>query len=94
MRQKVRGLRGIERALLEARQARMADTETAAVLKTPAEDVVLDYCAAVRGILNDGQGGPLEPAGLRMASALKQVRASIQDATASGAKKKTRSKRS
>src|SRR4029078_249889 len=26
--------------------------------------VVLDYCAAVRGILNDDQGGPLRPPGL------------------------------
>ena len=24
-----------------------------------AQDIVLDYCAAVRGILNDDQGGPL-----------------------------------
>src|SRR3954464_5910697 len=29
--------------------------------------VVLDYCTAVRGILNDDQGGPLHPPGLRMA---------------------------
>jgi hypothetical protein len=41
-------------------------------------DVVLDYCAAVRGILNDDQGGPLHPPGLRMADALTEVRASIQ----------------
>jgi hypothetical protein len=27
----------------------------------PGGDVVLDYCAAVRGILNDDQGGPLHP---------------------------------
>jgi hypothetical protein len=40
--------------------------------------VVLDYCAAVRGILNDDQGGPLHPPGLRMAEALEEVRASIQ----------------
>jgi hypothetical protein len=40
--------------------------------------VVLDYCAAVRGILNDDQGGPLHPPGLRMAEALNEVRASIQ----------------
>ena len=32
-----------------------------------AATVVLDYCAAVRGILNDDQGGPLDPPGLRMA---------------------------
>ena len=40
--------------------------------------VVLDYCAAVRGILNDDQGGPLHPPGLRMAEALSEVRESIQ----------------
>ena len=43
----------------------------------PAGDVVLDYCAAVRGILNDDQGGPLHPPGLRMAEALVEVRQSI-----------------
>jgi len=40
--------------------------------------VVLDYCAAVRGILNDDQGGPLRPPGLRMAEALEEVRESLQ----------------
>jgi hypothetical protein len=44
----------------------------------PASAVVLEYCAAVRGILNDDQGGPLEPPGLRMAEALDEVRESIQ----------------
>jgi hypothetical protein len=44
----------------------------------PAGDVVLDYCAAVRGILNDDQGGPLDPPGLRMAGALDEVRQSVQ----------------
>jgi len=122
MRQKVRGLRTIEREILEERQAQSAtpdpkgtvptaappcaeetedpqtpveetrdpqtpaeeteDPQTPAEEtedpQTPAEEVVLDYCAAVRGILNDSQGGPLEPPGLRMASALEQVRASIQ----------------
>ena len=43
-----------------------------------AGQVVLDYCAAVRGILNDDQGGPLQPSGLRMASALQEVRESLQ----------------
>jgi hypothetical protein len=50
--------------------------------KTPGEDavggVVLDYCTAVRGILNNDQGGPLHPSGLQMAEALKEVEASIQ----------------
>ena len=42
-----------------------------------AAQVVLDYCGAVRGILNDDQGGPLRPPGLRMAGALQEVRASL-----------------
>jgi hypothetical protein len=40
--------------------------------------VVLDYCAAVRGILNSDQGGPLQPPGLIMAEALNEVRESIR----------------
>jgi hypothetical protein len=43
-----------------------------------ASEVVLAYSSAVRGILNDDQGGPLHPPGLRMAEALNQVRESIQ----------------
>jgi hypothetical protein len=43
-----------------------------------ASAVVLDYCSAVRGILNDDQGGPLHPPGLRMAEALRDVQASLQ----------------
>jgi hypothetical protein len=48
------------------------------ILSEVKSDVVLDYCAAVRGILNDDQGGPLTPPGLRMAEALSEVRASLQ----------------
>jgi hypothetical protein len=43
-----------------------------------AGSVVLDYCAAVRGILNSDQGGPLEPPGLRMAAALGEVEESLR----------------
>jgi len=32
----------------------------------------------VRGILNDDQGGPLHPPGIRMAEALEDVHASLQ----------------
>lgn len=61
-------------------------TEPAEAVKAaaskPAEDeagqVVLDYCACVRGILNDDQGGPLHPPGLRMAEALQEVRESLR----------------
>jgi hypothetical protein len=45
--------------------------------KEQTSGVVLDYCAAVRGILNDDQGGPLHPPGLRMAEALAEVRTSL-----------------
>jgi len=45
---------------------------------SPAGQLVLDYCAVVRGILNDDQGGPLHPPGLRMADALGEVRQSIE----------------
>lgn len=41
-------------------------------------EVVLDYCSAVRGILNDDQGGPLSPPGVRMEVALAEVQASIE----------------
>jgi hypothetical protein len=43
-----------------------------------AGEVVLDYCTAVRGILNDDQGGPLHPCGVRMAAALGEVRQSLE----------------
>jgi hypothetical protein len=89
MRKKVRGLRGIEQSVLTHRrdstlvgpppesESESIVTETAAE-DDPAGDVVLDYCAAVRGILNNDQGGPLDPPGLRMAEALDEVRQSIQ----------------
>lgn len=94
MRRKVRGLRDIEREVLaQQRQESLsvspsAPSSLAAEVSgpppapTPAPDsagqVVLDYCTAVRGILNDDQGGPLSPPGLRMADALGEVRQSIQ----------------
>jgi hypothetical protein len=55
---------------------RLATTEEAAV-EVVAGEVVLGYCAAVRGILNDSQGGPLHPPGLRMSEALQEVRDSL-----------------
>jgi hypothetical protein len=50
----------------------------AAIANDTGGEVVLDYCAMVRGILNDDQGGPLRPPGVRMAEALTEVRASLQ----------------
>ena len=59
-----------------------ADTATATdptpAAADPGGSVVLDYCAAVRGILNDDQGGPLHPPGVRMAEALTEVEESIR----------------
>ena len=101
MRRKVRGLRAIEREVLQQRRRSASETSAVApasmtpatpppahpVAKAvpvasdpPAEagEVVLDYCSAVRGILNDDQGGPCQPPGLRMAEALGDVRASLQ----------------
>ena len=75
MRKKVRGLRTIEQAVLQRPKAATEDDLTldapraagtapvaaspSAAVVDPADSVVLDYCAAVRGILNDDQGGPL-----------------------------------
>jgi hypothetical protein len=123
MRKKVRGLRAIERQVLEdRREAQEASDATASAASVsvasepaasepaaggepaacsvpadaaassqasaaeqvaqPAADeaagVVLDYCSAVRGILNDDQGGPLRPPGIRMAEALQEVALSLQ----------------
>jgi hypothetical protein len=58
-----------------------AATAAKAPVAEPADEigqVVLDYCCAVRGILNDDQGGPLHPPGLRMAEALQEVGVSLQ----------------
>lgn len=93
MRQKVRGLREIERLTLRTIQTeaphepriaepcpgRVAPPEMTASAPGPSTEgsVVLDYCATVRGILNDDQGGPIHPPGVRMADALKDVHASL-----------------
>jgi hypothetical protein len=86
MRHTVRGLRAIEREVLAEQRLpappRLPEAAGEST-RTPAaqegrRDVVLDYGTAVRGILNDDQGGPLHPPGLRMAAALGEVRASLQ----------------
>jgi hypothetical protein len=119
LRSKVRGLRTIEREILQQRRSAVVEAAAesavveaaaeSAVVEAAAESavveatvdaplvptsastvpyaaeslaersaVVLDYCSMVRGILNDDQGGPLEPPGLRMAEALGEVQASLQ----------------
>ena len=58
--------------------ATVAAAKPSPAVVDPAGSVVLDYCAAVRGILNNDQGGPLDPPGLRMAEALHEVQESLQ----------------
>ena len=57
------------------RAARPPDTVSE---RPDAGEVVLDYCTAVRGILNDDQDGPLHPCGVQMAAALGEVRQSLE----------------
>ncbi len=84
MRSKIRGLRGIERAVLKLRAAHSADQDEQEewspmlLLETSRLGVVLDYCVAVRGIINDSQGGPLRPPGVRMSEALGEVQQSLR----------------
>jgi hypothetical protein len=86
MRSKVRGLRTIERRMLaEARKAHDVQQDRAEGLgAATSEDhqTVFDYCAATRGILNDDQGGPLHPPGVRMAEALEEVAESVRQSLA------------
>jgi hypothetical protein len=74
-------LPGLSIAPMEERRDTLKQGEalqdTAARVEEATKEVVLDYCAAVRGILNDDQGGPLHPPGLRMAEALGDVQASL-----------------
>jgi len=100
-RRTVRGLRAIEREIVQQRQRIVAATPAVAPVTLPpvplppanplaqdvpvatepptdAGEVVLDDCSAVRGMLNDDQGGPFQPPGLRLAEALGDVRASLQ----------------
>ena len=94
MRNKVRGLRAIEREVLAQQRTQTPSApaegspEPVGKASVPAPQeassadsagaVVLDYCTAIRGILNSDQGGPLQPPGIRMAEALGDVRQSIQ----------------
>lgn len=91
MRGKIRGLRALEREVLEARQADVSpatpssdDRDKTSLLAGDSGDVVLDYCSVVRGILNDNHGGPYHPAGMRMLEALGDVRESLDRVASSG----------
>lgn len=89
MRSKVRGLRAIERNVLDAGsslagQKTLPDadgdvTETLSDNELLGEggSIVLDYCSVVRGILNDNHGGPQRPPGIRMLDGLNEVSRSL-----------------
>ena len=81
MRRKIRGLRAIEREVLKTcvigQRSPGRKPPLALVSDANGCAVVLDYCAAVRGIINDSQGGPLRPPGLRMSEALREVKQSL-----------------
>jgi len=57
--------------------AAAATNKNTPATQSSANAVVLDYCTAVKGILNDDQGGPLHPPGIRMVEALQSVRESV-----------------
>ncbi len=56
-----------------------AEAAAIAAATRSSSESVIDYCVAVRGILNDNKGGPLHPPGERMAEALTQVREAIRE---------------
>lgn len=79
MRKKIRGLRTLEKevlAELDAPSQGMASLSPDQ--RMYAIQIVLDYCATVRGILNDNHGGPFKPPGWRMARALTAVLHSLE----------------
>ena len=89
MRAKVRGLRAIERNILNAGssladQKTLSDADGQVTESPPGNEflgeggsIVLDYCSVVRGILNDNHGGPQRPPGIRMLDALNEVSRSL-----------------
>ena len=81
-RRRVRGLRALERAVLEQRHPAPSTRPPSCPprigpFQAEGGAVVVDYCTVVRGLLNEGQGGPLYPPGLRLAKALRAVRQSL-----------------
>jgi len=79
MRKKIRGLRSVEQAALaEIDQPQSMPSSLNLTQRRAATQIVLDYCAAVRGVLNDNHGGPLRPAGWRMAGALEAIGQSLE----------------
>ena len=80
--------------MLEAQQAHKTESDAnidsvdavaaGSSLAGDAGAVVLDFCSAVRGILNDNHGGPCNPPGIRMVDALADVQESLSRIAVSG----------
>ena len=70
LRQRVRGVRPIERAVEDRTD--------------PEAEVIRGYCAAVRGALSDGGHPPLDPGGLHLQQRLAAITASLDRVTAKG----------
>lgn len=78
MRKKIRGLRTLEKTILSTvEQGPGEHSILTQEQRQYAAQIVLDYCAATRGILNDNHGGPLRPAGWRMVEALEELHQSL-----------------
>jgi hypothetical protein len=65
MRKKVRGLRTLEKEVLQLQRNKVVSQVEASV--------ILDYCTIVKGVLNDNKGRPLNPSGLRMYEGLQEI---------------------
>ena len=79
MRRKIRGLRTLEKEILAELDCPPQETDALSQeQRTYAAQIVLDYCAAVRGILTDNHGGPLTPPGWRMVTALLALSHSLE----------------
>ena len=76
MRKKIRGLREVEKEMMKSIKEKEAQFPMGTEFR---EQTVLDYCSALRGILTDDQGGPLQPPGLKMAEGVKEVRESLDE---------------
>ena len=70
MRKKVRGLRTLEKGVLQLQRE--------GVISEEESSIVLDYCTIVKGVLNDNKGGPENPSGLRMYKGLQEVYDSLE----------------
>lgn len=75
LRKKIRGLSEVEREMNKVIAEKII--KNSYIPGKGREQVVLDYCSGLRGIITDDQGGPLYPPGLKMAEATMEFRDSL-----------------